>query len=169
MISESWLINLYRRVYAKPKTVFVLKLAGNLAVAIVALIFAFVPLAFVLRGDYIATLKYVTMAAAPFVLVSMVRYLIDCKRPYEILDCPELVEIMENKKKGKSFPSRHVFSAFLIGVLSFSYSFALGLCCVLLGLFMAVERVVLGIHFIRDVATGAVIGILSGIIGLIIM
>ena len=97
------------------------------------------------------------------------RVAIDCKRPYEIFDIPELVGIKAQRKSGRSFPSRHVFSAFLIGVLWIPYALPFGIAAILLGILMALERVARGIHFVKDVLVGAVIGILSGVIGILIL
>ena len=72
------------------------------------------------------------------------------------------------RRAGRSFPSRHVFSAFLIGMLWCIYSVPLGIAAMLLGTYIALERVLLGIHFPRDVIAGAAIGVLSGLVGILI-
>ena len=73
------------------------------------------------------------------------------------------------KKKGKGFPSRHVFSLFLITVMSFPVLPILSSVLLILGIALAVSRVLLGIHFLRDVIAGAAIGIASGGIGLLVL
>ena len=62
-------------------------------------------------------------------------------------------------------PSRHVFSAFVIGMAFLHMNIVLGIIILIIGCLMAVIRVIVGVHFPRDVIAGAVIGILSGIIG----
>ena len=109
------------------------------------------------------------MAAVPFVILSVLRILINSQRPYEVFDIQEFSELREKKKSGRSFPSRHVFSAFLIGVLWIPYALPFGIAAILLGILMALERVARGIHFVKDVLVGAVIGILSGVIGILIL
>ena len=62
-------------------------------------------------------------------------------------------------------PSRHVFSAFVIAMSALYICIPLGICMMLLAVIMAFERVICGVHFPKDVIAGAVIGIVSGIIG----
>jgi membrane-associated phospholipid phosphatase len=97
------------------------------------------------------------------------RYLINSPRPYEVFDIDEFKVMREERKSGRSFPSRHVFSAFLIGMLWLPYSVPFGVAALMLGAFLGLQRVLLGIHFIRDVITGAVIGIVSGLVGILIL
>ena len=44
-----------------------------------------------------------------------------------------------------------------------------GIAAIILGVYLAVERVLLGIHFVKDTAVGAVIGAISGLIGILIL
>ena len=102
-------------------------------------------------------------AALPFFAVGFVRMLIDAPRPYE------LYTFYENKPKeraGRSFPSRHAYSSFVIATIAFAYSIPLGIGLLLMGFALAASRVLLGIHFIRDVVCGSVIGVVSGLIGI---
>ena len=110
--------------------------------------------------------KIAVFAGVPFVIVSLLRRLINAPRPYEIYS---FYEEKPRDGKGKSFPSRHVFSAFVIGTLLFSVSIPLAVVTLTLGVGLAVCRVLLGIHFIRDVVAGGLIGALSGVIGLLIL
>jgi membrane-associated phospholipid phosphatase len=105
------------------------------------------------------------VTGVPFVLVSIARRLINAPRPYELL------EFYQQKPKAKcaqSFPSRHVFSVTVIGVCLIPWSLFVGIGILLLGVALASIRVLLGIHFIRDVVAGAAIGVLSGVIGLLL-
>ena len=72
---------------------------------------------------------------------------------------------MGKDKKGSSMPSRHVFSATIISVSVFFMLPVLGISLFLIALAIAVLRVVLGVHFIKDVIVGAVVGIVFGILG----
>ena len=98
----------------------------------------------------------------PFVLVSIFRKSFNAKRPYELYDIPSA---MGKDKKGSSMPSRHVFSATIISVSVFFMLPVLGISLFLIALAIAVLRVVLGVHFIKDVIVGAVVGIVFGILG----
>lgn len=97
-----------------------------------------------------------------FVLVSVFRNYINAPRPYEVTGN---TPIINKDTKGKSFPSRHVFSVFVIASTLYFISQSLGIVMILAGCVLAVLRVIGGVHFPRDVIAGAVIGILSGILG----
>ncbi len=169
MISEKTSINMYRRVYSSPGFVTALRIFDALSVFFVAGVFVYGIAVLLYSGMYLYALKLSIMAAVPFVILSVLRVLIDSQRPYEVFDIPEFSELREKKKSGRSFPSRHVFSAFLIGTLWLPYALPFGIAAILLGAFLAAERVLRGIHFIQDVLVGAVIGILSGVIGILIL
>ena len=100
--------------------------------------------------------------AISFVLVSLVRQYIDAPRPYEVSD---FVPIINKKTKGKSFPSRHVFSVFVIATTLYYIFKPLGIILMLAGVLLAILRVIGGVHFPKDVVVGAIIGILSGVLG----
>ena len=110
--------------------------------------------------------KIAAVAFVPFVAVSVMRRVIKAPRPYEIY---EFYQIPPKDKVGQSFPSRHVFSAFIIATLACVASIWLSIILFAVGICLAVSRVLLGIHFIRDVVAGALIGIASGVIGIIII
>ncbi|MBR2971624.1 MAG: phosphatase PAP2 family protein [Clostridia bacterium] len=160
---------MYRRVYSVPGFVTALRIFDALSVFFVAGVFVYGIAVLLYSGMYLYALKLSIMAAVPFVILSVLRVLIDSQRPYEVFDIQEFSELREKKKSGRSFPSRHVFSAFLIGVLWIPYALPFGIAAILLGVLMAAERVARGIHFIQDVLVGAVIGILSGVIGILIL
>jgi membrane-associated phospholipid phosphatase len=98
-----------------------------------------------------------------FVLVSIFRNWYDAPRPYEIPGAKP--PIIKKDAPGKSFPSRHIFSIFVIAVTFFWVWPAAGILIGIAGLLLAWCRVAGGVHFPRDVIAGAVIGILSGVIG----
>ncbi|MEY8292893.1 phosphatase PAP2 family protein [Carnobacteriaceae bacterium 52-44] len=97
-----------------------------------------------------------------FVIVSIFRNFINAPRPYEVSDT---VPIIKKETKGKSFPSRHVFSVFVIATTLFYIFKPLGIILMLAGILLAILRVVGGVHFSRDVIAGAIIGIFSGVLG----
>ena len=98
----------------------------------------------------------------PFVLVSVLRKKINAKRPYEVYNIPA---VMKKDKKGCSMPSRHVFSASIISVSIYFMYPTLALICAGLTIIIATLRVLLGVHFIRDVLVGLAIGIVLGLLG----
>jgi|SRR5699024_2606866 len=97
-----------------------------------------------------------------FVLVSIFRNIFNAPRPYETLD---ILPIIKKDTKGKSFPSRHVFSVFVIATTIYQIFNTLGVILFLIGIVLAIIRVLGGVHFPRDVIAGAIIGILCGILG----
>lgn len=118
-------------------------------------------------SDVPVGLGFITFSLIPFVILTFARRLVNAKRPYEIYDVSGLDSDLSSRRTGLSFPSRHVFSAFLIGTVLLSESIALGAIVLALGLLIALARVVLLIHFVRDVIAGAVIGVLAGVLGVI--
>lgn len=168
MDREKRLIKLYNGVYSRPVLSRVLDVVGKAATVLVALSFLYAVLLLVYTGDYLGAVRLAVLAGIPFVIVSLMRELIDCKRPYEVIDCELLRNSTAKRKKGHSFPSRHVFSAFIIGTLWLLYSPYIGAATLLLGVIIALSRVLLGIHFLRDALVGAVIGTVSGLIGILI-
>lgn len=97
-----------------------------------------------------------------FILVSVFRNVINAPRPYEVKDT---VPIINKDTQGKSFPSRHVFSVFVIASTLYFINNPLGLILIGMGCVLAVLRVLGGVHYPRDVIAGAIIGIVSGILG----
>ena len=107
-------------------------------------------------------IKVILVPAVSFVLVTILRKIINALRPYEKFEIPPVIE---KDTKGKSFPSRHVFSVFIIAVTIFYSHPGPGIILGLLGVAMAVIRVAGGVHEPRDVIAGALIGIACGVIG----
>ena len=93
--------------------------------------------------------KAILVPAVSFIAVSLLRALI------------------AKDTKGKSFPSRHAFSIFVIGVtfLAACPLPLVGWLILALGVCLAVVRVLAGVHFPRDVAAGALLGIACGCLG----
>ena len=85
--------------------------------------------------------RAILVPAVSFVGLSVVRKIINAPRPYEKFDMPP---VLEKDTKGKSFPSRHVFSIFLIGT---TFYFCcpipeIGILILILGVLLACLRVV---------------------------
>ena len=163
------LIRLYERVYSRTSLVCALKAVGKVSVLAVALTFISACIYVGVSCSVVECVQFALSAVIPFTVVSVMRALFDFKRPYEVIDFPHFAAMRCERKAGKSFPSRHVFSAFTIGALMLSVSPILGVVVLTLGAFLAVERVLLGIHFTRDVLAGAIVGLLSGIVGILFL
>ena len=110
----------------------------------------------------IRVIRIVLVCGVSFAIVSMFRHLYDADRPYTIYNFEPIVK---KDKKGHSMPSRHVFSAFVIAIAFLYVNQILGIIFLAISVLMAFERVIVGVHFPKDVIAGAVIGIISGVIG----
>ena len=108
------------------------------------------------------TLRLVLTCGVPFVLLSAVRHVLDLPRPFEVYD---LEPLLPRETPGRGFPSRHVFSIFVIGTCFCYLAPQLGGILLALGVILSALRVLSAVHFERDVLVGAAIGILSGVIG----
>lgn len=94
---------------------------------------------------------YVAIPAASFLLVTLIRAWLNFPRPYEKL---ALVPLIHKSTKGKSFPSRHVFSAMMIALTVLTVYPVWGGCLVGVSLLIALCRVLAGVHFPMDVIAG---------------
>ena len=127
---------------------------------------AFLYLTFVaVKASAYELIKLLVTLGVPFVILSVVRRVINAPRPYELYD---FYDIPPKNKRGSSFPSRHAHSAVAIGTVLCFYSPILGGVLLLLGCLMCCARVLLGMHFIRDVLAGAVTGAASSLLGALI-
>ncbi len=109
----------------------------------------------------------IMIPAVSFVLVSLFRNIRDKQRPYEIYDFKPLIT---KDTKGKSFPSRHVFSIFVIAGTLFWFYPVVGCIMGIMGVILAVIRVISGVHFPKDVIVGALTGLLcSSVTGIMLL
>ena len=116
-------------------------------------------------GNNQKLMQTILVPAVSFVIVSVFRRCYTAPRPYELLDIEPLIE---KDTKGRSFPSRHVFSIFIIGMTFFYIAKPIGIVIGIMGIAMAYIRVVGGVHFPKDVVAGAVTGIFCGMMYYII-
>lgn len=123
----------------------------------------FLIIGFLMGKDFV--LRLILTTFIPFVLLSFFRKLFNFKRPYEVFN---ITPVLDKDTKGKSFPSRHVFSAFLIGSSCLFVNYYYGIFVLILGFLLMYIRVVGGVHFLRDVLFGMGFGILCGVTGMTI-
>ena len=107
-------------------------------------------------------LRAVFVPAVSFVGLTVIRRIINAPRPYETFDIPP---VLEKDTKGKSFPSRHVFSVFIIAMTIFYEHPGAGVLLGSIGLLLGLVRVLVGVHEPRDIIAGAFAGIVCGIVG----
>ena len=91
-----------------------------------------------------------------FIGVSVFRYLVNRRRPYEEFG---VAPVIPKDTSGKSFPSRHVFSAAIIAFtfLTIPGMTGIGAALVICAVGIAVIRVISGVHYISDVVAAFVV------------
>ena len=146
------------------KLLLAAKVVHHLSVAAVYMAFPFLLLFTFLNKDNFF-LTALLVCGVSFLLLSLYRKKFNAKRPSEVYNIPSAIE---KGKEGKSFPSRHTFSAVIISICLFHISAYLGAAFLAVALIIAALRVLLGLHFVKDVTAGVIIGILCGVLALII-
>ena len=101
----------------------------------------------------------VGVTAVGFVAVSFFRRRFNAPLPYE---CCAIAALIARDGAGKSFPSRHAFSAFAIAASWFAASAPVAVVLLVAAVVLAICRVLGGVHFPRDVVVGALIGSATG-------
>lgn len=134
-------------------------LLGMAITGVTAMLYFGVGIYLLWQGRYIQTVPLVLVPAISFVAVSILRKGINAKRPYEMYDFTPLIP---KDKKGQSFPSRHVFSIFVIAMSISWYCKIIAVVIGIMGIVLAALRVVTGVHFPKDVLAGMILGILCG-------
>ncbi len=99
---------------------------------------------------------------AGFLVVTVVRRVVNEARPYEALAIDPLIH---KSTQGKSFPSRHMFSMVMIALCWLYWCVPAGVVLLVLCVVMGYVRVVGGVHYPHDVVAGAVFGIAFGVLG----
>jgi PAP2 superfamily len=136
-------------------------LANRLLTGIVFVSYPLYLISLLLKRDTLLP-QAVLVPAVSFVVVTLFRKIVNEPRPYEKYDLPPVID---KDTGGKSFPSRHVFSVFVIAVTVFVRNPVAGCILAMIGIMIAVIRVIGGVHTVWDVTAGAAVGILSGVIG----
>ena len=109
-----------------------------------------------------ALLRLALTCGIPLVALTAVRDRINAPRPYEVYGLEPLIP---KETRGKSFPSRHVFSIFVIGTSLLWLDPPVGAALLGAGILLGAARVASGVHFAKDVLAGAGVGVLSAVAG----
>ena len=158
---------LYTRVYSRGGIKTALTVTDALITYLTVAVYGFF-LGYLVFSDLVAGLHFLAVTATPFIIITLVRHLVNAPRPYEVFEHDALAPLKQNGKKGHSFPSRHVASVFIIGSALCFICLPVGIPLLALGLVLAACRVLLGRHFLRDVTVGVVLGVISGVVGMLI-
>ena len=171
MRKEAYLA-LYTGVYSRPWLAKALAVISTvityITVAVYGLFLGYLLYKDLLYKDTVRGLQFLAVTATPFVIVTLMRRIINAPRPYEVIECEALAPLSEVGRKGSSFPSRHMASSFIVGSSLCFICLPAGIAVMSLGILLGFCRVALGRHFLRDVIVGGVIGGIAGTVGMLI-
>lgn len=146
--------------FTKHSTAFFWLLIANRALTACGFfLYPLLLLSILLKRNLLILGCFIIIPAICFLVVTVFRKVVNRDRPYEKFPIASLIK---KNKKGQSFPSRHVFSIFLIATLWFFFWKPVGIFLFVAGIFLAIVRVIGGVHFISDVCVGAALGIIAG-------
>lgn len=106
-------------------------------------------------------IKVLTIPAVTFLAVTVMRILINRPRPYEKYS---FTPVFPKDTKGKSFPSRHTASAFIISYAFLYINPILGIISMVISAFLSLLRPVVGVHYVSDVLGGFLFSSVLGIV-----
>lgn len=111
-------------------------------------------------------LQFVLVPLGVFLLVTALRKLINEQRPYEKYG---IEPVFAKDTKGKSMPSRHTASAFIISMAMLRINPYWGIGFLAVSFVIMLSRVLAGVHYIRDVFVGMTISIVIGYVFLFLI
>ena len=112
-------------------------------------------------SGYENLMRLVLVTLSSFILVTLARKVLNRKRPYEVLG---MEPVLEKDTKGQSFPSRHVFSAFVIATSCIRILPLYAVTVFIAGAAIMIIRVIGTVHFVSDVLAGMITGIIAGLV-----
>lgn len=111
-------------------------------------------------------LQFVLVPLSVFLMVTALRKLINEQRPYEKYG---IEPVFAKNTKGKSMPSRHTASAFIISMVMLRINLYLGIGFLAVSFIIMLSRVLAGVHYVRDVIVGMTISIVIGYVFLFLI
>ena len=104
-------------------------------------------------------LMFTFIPASNFIFITILRKILNKPRPYDVFNHVPLINY--TKGKGKSFPSRHTSSAFIIAISYFYINnIPLGLFMIFIAFIIGLSRIIAGVHFPKDIIGAALISII---------
>ena len=143
-----------------PRAVHSLRLINRLLTAVMYLVYPLL-LIYLFLKQQSQLIPAIFILGVSFILVSLMRKMINVPRPYEAWQINPLIQ---KDTQGQSMPSRHVFSATIISMAVLRLNPILGILFLVLSLVIAICRVIGGVHYPHDVAAGYLIGIICGLL-----
>lgn len=144
-----------------PEKICLVQKINRMLTGIVFLVYPLFLLTLLIKGHPFF-LRALIVPFFSFLAVTIFRKCWNAPRPYEKFGVPP---VLDKNTQGKSFPSRHVFSVYIIAITVFYCCPGAGILLGILGIGLAVIRVIGGVHEPKDVIAGAVAGICCGLIG----
>lgn len=141
-----------------PNAIFFLQLFNGSITRLMYLLYPLL-LAYIFWYQKERILPYILLPGLAFLLVTLIRKVLNQARPYEAWD---IQPFLKKETQGQSMPSRHVFSATMISMCFLTFNLCLGAVLLILSATLAVCRVLGGVHYPKDVLVGMAIGILAG-------
>ena len=135
-------------------------------------------LVYLIAAAYVAALAFLAITAdarfwkafavpaATFILVTVLRVLVNAPRPYE--EHP-IDPIIKKDTEGKSLPSRHLASAVIIACALAWLSPIAGALAFSASAIVAYTRIVGGVHYPKDIAAAFAIALACGAVGFILI
>ena len=107
--------------------------------------------------------RAILVPAAVFLFGTLLRAKLNRPRPYEQ---PGFTPLVEKETLGNSFPSRHALCAAVLASVWCYFYPSVGVVMVVIALAICLVRVLCGVHYVRDVVAGALLGFALGFAGM---
>lgn len=146
---------------ARPRAIAVLAAVNRVLTAVGWVAYPLLLLASAL-ADMGALFRYIVVPLLGFIACTLIRRAVDEPRPYEALPIEPLIV---KDTRGKSFPSRHVFSMVMIALSWLTWCWPAGLALLVACVVMAWARVLGGVHYLHDVVAGAALAGCFALVG----
>ena len=162
---SDWYANISKPFREKPGAVRAINVLDKGLVALIAIGYL-IDIILLIAGADARAGRFIAVPAAGFVIATAIRAAIDAPRPYEEHDIDPLIP---KDTHGKSCPSRHIFSAFIIAFAIMWLNVPLGIVAVALGCVVAWCRIVGGVHYLRDDIAAIALAAACALIGFVLI
>lgn len=124
----------------------------------------FITILFLIINKNTNTILFLIVPASNFLFITIIRKVLNRPRPYDLFNYNPIVKY--TKGKGKSFPSRHTSSAFVIAISYFYINHVyFGVFMLIIAFIIGLSRIIVGVHFPKDIIAAALISIIWCFIG----
>ena len=156
---------LYNKLSQKPAAVKAVTAVSKLMTYIVYAAYVIL-LGYLAFTRDIRIIRVLSVPAAAFIIITIIRKRINAPRPYEKYP---LTSLVNKSTKGNSCPSRHTGCAVIIALACLYISTPFGIFMLITALLIGSSRPLLGVHFPLDVIFGAVLSLMIGTLGFFII